>query len=130
MSNDFSNNSGNSREFMRNLNIDSIGNIPILGKKKERVYQQPVRPTIAKLGAPPEGQPWPTHVELGGVLFMLIPPDTFESAANLAFNRGFQYAVNLYADQITNPVVSNQASYVDMVRAKCFEDRGDSEDGK
>lgn len=89
------------------------------GKK----YQQPDRPVIANLGDPPDGQEWPTHVVIGGEMFMLVPPAVFEESANTAFNRGFEMALNMYRDQIKTPKISEQVSYVDMVR------RGDFDNG-
>ena len=92
---------------------DSTGN----GKK----YQQPNQPVIANLGDPPDGQEWPTHVVIGGEMFMLVPPAVFEESANTAFDRGFIKAIDLYRDQIKTPKISEQISYVEMVRRGDFD---------
>lgn len=84
-------------------------------------YQQPNQPVIANLGDPPDGQEWPTHVVIGGEMFMLVPPAVFEESANTAFNRGFEVALNMYRDQIKTPKISEQISYVEMVRRGDFD---------
>lgn len=93
------------------------------GKK----YQQPSRPVIANLGDPPDGQEWPTHVVIGGEMFMLVPPAVFEESANTAFNRGFEMALSMYRDQIKTPKISEQVSYVDMVRRGYYSEGVDVE---
>ena len=79
------------------------------------------QPVIANLGDPPDGQEWPTHVVIGGEIFMLVPPAVFEESANTAFNRGFEVALSMYRDQIKTPKISEQLSYVEMVRRGDFD---------
>jgi len=95
--------------------------LPEVSTRNSKKYQQPSQPVIANLGDPPDGQEWPTHVVIGGEMFMLVPPAVFEESANTAFNRGFEMALNMYRDQIKTPKISEQVSYVDMVRRGDFD---------
>jgi len=117
-------------EKMKQKQLEKIqrenGAIPILGGAvQERRYKQPDGPVVADLGDPPDGCEWPTHVRIGGELFMLVPPAGFEETVNMAFNRGYRMAVDNYQDQISKPVITEQIDYVGMVRRGDFDASGD-----
>lgn len=83
-------------------------------------YVQPANPVCAEIEDPPPGHDYPTHIKIGGVIFMLVPSNVFDMAVNEAFNRGFRNAIEVYKEQISSPVISEQISYVEMVKRGDF----------
>lgn len=47
----------------------------------------------ADIGEVPVGQPFPTHIRISGIVFMLIPPEAFTQGMNQAFDRGVDFGM-------------------------------------
>lgn len=51
------------------------------------------------VGYPPPGQPTPTHVKIGDTIYLAIPAEHFDAVVDLAFRRGFERCLQVYAEQ-------------------------------
>lgn len=79
------------------------------------------------VGTPPPGQPIPTHVKIGEVIYNCIPSQVFDDAVNMAFQRGFHRCLDVYKEvhklmNVPPRIDPLQKSYVELVLEGFYND--------